>query len=88
MPRATALANPDDDVHTEVDRLLGSCILVAVSIQLLRSARRLACETVRTLDAIHLATALRVEPDELLAYDHRLLAAAGEQGLKTASPGL
>jgi uncharacterized protein len=61
-------------------------MLVAVSPQLLRAARELTSNTVRSLDAIHLATALRIEADELLAYDHRLLAAADEQGLQLASP--
>ena len=70
----------------EVDRLLGSLMLVAVTAQLLRSARKLAGAAVRTLDAIHLASALRIEPDELLAYDRRLLAAATEHGLTVASP--
>jgi predicted nucleic acid-binding protein len=41
---------------------------------------------VRTLDAIHLASALRIEADELLAYDHRLLAAATEHNLTVANP--
>ena len=41
----------------------------------------------RTLDAIHLATALRVRPDALLAYDRRLLGAAAAAGLSVASPG-
>lgn len=88
VPRATALANPTEQVRREVDRLLASCTFVAVSAQLLRSARRLASATVRTLDAIHLASALRVDPDELIAYDPRLLAAAAKLGLMTATPGL
>jgi hypothetical protein len=33
-----------------------------------------------------LASALRIDADELLAYDHRLLAAAGERGLRVVSP--
>ena len=61
-------------------------MLVAVSAQLLRAARKLTSGTIRTLDAIHLASALRVDADELLAYDQRLLTAAGEQGLQLASP--
>jgi uncharacterized protein len=61
-------------------------MLVSVSTQLLRAAHKLASASVRTLDAIHLASALRTEADELLAYDHRLLAAATEQGLATTSP--
>ena len=87
VSRATALANPGKQVREEVDKLLGSCMLVAVTAPLLRSARRLAGATVRTLDAIHLASALRIEPDALVAYDRRLLAAASEQGLTGASPG-
>lgn len=70
----------------EAERLISSCMLVTVSSQLLRAARKLTSSTVRTLDAIHLASALRVEADELLAYDRRLLAAAGEQGLRLANP--
>jgi predicted nucleic acid-binding protein len=86
VSRATALANPSQAVVEEVERLLASCMLVAVSGQLLRSARKLAAAAVRTLDAIHLASALRIEADELLAYDRRLLAAAAEHGLTVASP--
>jgi len=86
VARAAKLANPSEEVQTEVDRLLSSCMLVAVSASLLRASRQLASATVRTLDAIHLASALRVEADELLAYDHRLLAAAGAQGLPVITP--
>lgn len=87
VSRATALANPSQEVREEVDKLLGSCMLVDVSPQLLRSARKLASAAVRTLDAIHVASALRIEADELLAYDRRVLAAATERGLTAASPG-
>jgi predicted nucleic acid-binding protein len=86
VSRATALANPSKEVREEVELLLDSCMLVAVSSQLLRSARALAGAAVRTLDAIHLASALRIEADELLAYDRRLLAAASEHGLAVSSP--
>lgn len=87
VSRATVLANPSQAVREEVDKLLASCTLVDVGSQLLRSARKLTAATVRTLDAIHLASALRIEADELLAYDRRLLAAASEQGLTAVSPG-
>jgi hypothetical protein len=86
VARAATLANPSEGVQGEIDRLLASCTFVAVTAQLLRSARKLAGATIRTLDAIHLASALRIEPDELLAYDRRLIAAAGEHGLKVSSP--
>jgi predicted nucleic acid-binding protein len=43
----------------------------------------------RSLDAIHLATAQRVGPDlqAFVTYDKRLLAVAAAYGLPTASPG-
>ena len=85
--RATSLANPDPEVRAAAERLLSSCMLVDLNDDLLRSAATLAGATVRTLDAIHLASALRVGPDDFVAYDRRLLAAALEQGLAVSSPG-
>jgi uncharacterized protein len=88
VPRATAIANPAAEVRADTDRLLASCVLVDVTDALLRTATGLTSTAVRTLDAIHLATALRIEPDELVAYDRRLLEAASQQGLTTAHPGM
>ncbi|MFJ6455775.1 type II toxin-antitoxin system VapC family toxin [Paenarthrobacter sp. NPDC091669] len=41
----------------------------------------------RSANAIHVATAIRLQSDKLVAYDHELLLAATESGLTTASPG-
>ncbi len=41
----------------------------------------------RSADAIHLATAIRLQADAVVAYDQGLLMAAKESGLMTASPG-
>ncbi|MFJ4229476.1 type II toxin-antitoxin system VapC family toxin [Paenarthrobacter nicotinovorans] len=41
----------------------------------------------RSADAIHLATAIRLQADSLVAYDEELLLAAKESGLMTVSPG-
>lgn len=41
---------------------------------------------VRSADAIHLATAIRLETDVLVAYDVELVTAATDAGLKTLSP--
>ncbi|MEE2570697.1 type II toxin-antitoxin system VapC family toxin [Pseudarthrobacter sp. J64] len=41
----------------------------------------------RSTDAIHLATAIRVQADEFVAYDAELLEAAVEAGLTVQSPG-
>ncbi len=88
VPRATRLANPAEEVQEETRRLLGSCLLVATGDRVLRSAAELTSREVRTLDAIHLATALYIDADELVAYDRRLLAAAATHRLRVASPGL
>ncbi|MFP3578759.1 type II toxin-antitoxin system VapC family toxin [Arthrobacter sp. SIMBA_036] len=41
----------------------------------------------RSADAIHLATAIRLQADSMLAYDSELLLAAVETGITTTSPG-
>ena len=87
VTRAANLANPADDTRRAVDRLLRGCVLVSVSSPLLRSARLLASASLRTLDAVHLASAMRIEADELVAYDLRLLKAARDQGMRVVSPG-
>lgn len=87
VPRAAAVANPAPEVQGESERLLASCMLVDVTDGLLRAAAGLASLSVKTLDAIHLASALRIAPDELVAYDRRLVEAAAERGLAVARPG-
>ncbi len=87
VARATAIANQSPQVQEEAARLLDSCLLVDVSDALLRSAATLTSRDVRTLDAIHLATAQQVAPDEMLVYDTRLREAARSAGIAVANPG-
>lgn len=56
---------------------------------IIRSAAALAPVTLRTLDAIHVATALSLGDDlsGLVTYDDRLASAAGEVGIGVISPG-
>jgi predicted nucleic acid-binding protein len=86
VSRAVALADPSREARKEVDKLLSSCVLVGVTAPVLRLARDLASAALRTLDAIHLASALRIEADELVAYDRRLFGAAAEYDLRAVSP--
>jgi len=88
VPRAARIANPSEELQQEVQRLLAACLLVDVSDHVLRGAAPLASREVRTLDAVHLATALYIDADELVAYDRRLLEAAERQRLRVAAPGL
>ena len=88
VPRAARIANPSEELQREAQRLLAACLLVDVSDHVLRSAAPITSRKVKTLDAVHLATAVYIDADELVAYDGRLLDAAQSQGLQTAAPGL
>jgi uncharacterized protein len=85
--RAVSLANPGPEALADAELLLESCLLIEATDALLRQAADLASAAVRTLDAIHLATALRSDADELVAYNRRLAAAATARGLAVVSPG-
>jgi uncharacterized protein len=86
VSRATAIANPTPAAGRDAMRLLESCMLVDATDALLRMAAELASPSLRTLDAIHLASALRIEADELITYDRRLAVAGAEQGFVVNSP--
>jgi uncharacterized protein len=86
VTRAAGLADPSQQTRAETRRLLEEADLVQIDRDLIDGAAKLASRRLRTLDALHLATALRAQPDELVAYDRRLLDAATEAGLATASP--
>lgn len=70
------------------DLILGQIELLAISDAVIESAGRLPDPMLRSLDAIHLATALLIRDDleALLTYDPRLTEAAEAHGLATAAP--
>ena len=69
------------------ERVLARVALVGMSQPLLTRAGALEPPRLRSLDAIHLATALSLDGlDALVTYDHRLADAASEAGLAVASP--
>lgn len=88
VSRAAALSRPGAATQRECERLLSSCALVDVSESVLKSAAGLTSHSIRSLDAIHLASALLSKPDALLAYDRRLIEAARAKGLKVLHPGM
>lgn len=63
--------------------------LVRVNDRVLGAAGVLFPSDLRSLDAIHLATAQELGSDlsQIVTYDERMVAAAMHLGLKTASPG-
>jgi predicted nucleic acid-binding protein len=78
----------DPSMLPRVDLFLSRVDMIAISDAIVESASRLPDRHLRSLDAIHLATALltREELDVLLSYDDRLLTAAKAHDLPTAAP--
>lgn len=70
------------------EAVLDTIALVAIDDAILARAADQAPTTLRSLDAIHLATALHVREDldSMIAYDERLAAAAREAGLNVEIP--
>ena len=83
-----ALLRADPSVVPRALDLLAQGSLLVIDTQVLDTAARLSPPSLRSLDAIHLASALQLR-DELtafVAYDDRLLAAASALGMPVASP--
>lgn len=68
--------------------ILHTIDLYEVLPSLFREAGLLDGATVRSLDAIHLAAAIRIGVDSVLTYDGRMIEAADAVGLHVVSPGL
>jgi predicted nucleic acid-binding protein len=69
-------------------RVLEGIALAPIDEGILREAADLAPAALRTLDAIHLATALSLREDlaRLITYDERLAGAASSVGLRVDAP--
>lgn len=69
------------------EQVLEGIALLAIDEPVLRAAAHLQPERLRSLDAVHLATALSLEGLEaVVTYDQRLLDAAAGAGLAVAAP--
>ena len=86
VKRAAARASPR--LAQQADEVLEALVLLHVTSAILNRAAALLPPELRTLDAIHLATALDLEIADLtfISYDRRLLGAARTAGLHTAAP--
>jgi hypothetical protein len=90
VPRALARRGPDS-VRVAADALtdvMGSLQLVELTEEVASHAATLEPAAVRSLDAVHLASALAVGTDleALITYDTRLAAAARASGLTVQAP--
>jgi predicted nucleic acid-binding protein len=73
--------------QSRVSDLLDRIELVEPDRPLYTEAGLLPGATLRSLDALHVATALRLDARVVVTYDHRLQQAARNLGLATAAPG-
>lgn len=78
----------DEGLLPDARRLLRGLDLLPMDPSILDTAAELPARALRSLDALHLASALSLDPDldTFVAYDQRLLAAAETAGLPVARP--
>jgi len=69
--------------------LLDTVTIVAIGAQTMIRARDVGLDTLRTLDALHLASALELVPDleAVVTYDRRLAAGCDAEGCAVRTPG-
>ncbi len=77
---------PSVDTDRLVDLALSGVHEQPISPEVVALARRLQPKVLRTLDAIHLSSALLLDADLVVAYDHRLTDAARQNDLAVSSP--
>jgi predicted nucleic acid-binding protein len=72
--------------QSKVSQILDGVSLAALDRAIYRSAGFLPMRTLRTLDALHLEAAIRLDVDAVLTYDRRLGDGAREAGLTVIAP--
>ena len=75
------------DVADEVDAALSGVAEHPLGSEVVALARRVNPAALRSLDAIHLASALLLDAGVVLTYDQRLAVACIESGPAVAAPG-
>ena len=87
--RAVKRAGGQEQHKQRAEQVLGGIALLRIDDGILEQAARLEPPALRTLDAVHLATAMVLGGDlvAFVAYDRQLLEAARAQGLEVVAPG-
>ncbi|MGO1543513.1 MAG: type II toxin-antitoxin system VapC family toxin [Gulosibacter sp.] len=73
--------------QAKVSAIIDGVSLAALDRATYRSAGFLPMPYLRTLDALHLEAAMRLDVDAILTYDHRRGEAARSAGIDVISPG-
>jgi len=87
--RAVRRTTDDTSYHADAEAVIRRTTLIAVSPQILLAAGLLQPWRLRSLDAIHVATALSLgdQLDAMAVYDARLAECALGAGLSVVAPG-
>ncbi len=87
--RALRRVAAPESVHRRAEAVLAAATLIRLDEPVLRLANTTEPTGLRTLDALHLATALSIgdDPEAFITYDDRLARAASEAGLVVVQPG-
>lgn len=89
VSRAIRARRTDTGPGTEdaIDIALSGVAERMITDEVIGLARRIAPRVLRSLDAIHLATAILLDVDEIMVYDERLADACHRHGLRVVAPG-
>lgn len=84
-----AVARVDRDRIPEAVALLERTVLLPLTSEITSRVASLKPTSMRSLGAIHLATALEIQADleGLVSYDERMVEASRAAGIETCSPG-
>ena len=87
--RVVRRSHDEPAFRERAETVLGACALLSVDARVLARAAALDPPHLRSLDAIHLASALEVGDDlgAFVAYDRDLVTAARAHELETLTPG-
>jgi hypothetical protein len=85
--RLAAGPHDEDEIHDAIESALSGVAERPVTADVVGLARRVAPPLLRTPDAVHLATAILLDADVVVAYDSRLVDACRHNGLTIAVPG-
>jgi hypothetical protein len=90
VPRAAHLKTGVPETMRHAEELLHRFFLISLDDELCAQAARARPVELRSLDAVHLASALRIKDriEAAVVYDRRLAEAARQAGLRVEAPGL
>lgn len=80
-------ATSDHKIQFAIDGAVSGVAEHLITGEVIGLAKRIGPNRLRTLDAIHLASAVLLDVDLVIAYDDRLINACQRNGLTVATPG-